>query len=71
MWSKIKYYIIIDSDINNEMHPIHYRLKEYQDLATLAQKDVDLLSVGRKIAIFNNLIVDWTNFDHPGYNHLI
>ena len=56
MWSKIKYYIIIDSDINNEMHPIHYKLKEYQELPTLTQKDVDLLSVHRKIAIFNNLM---------------
>jgi hypothetical protein len=50
------------------MDPIDYKLKKYEEIKSITEEELKKLQKERNIVLFFNLVVDYDNFDHPGFN---
>lgn len=53
------------------MDPLKYKLPEFDSIPVIDPEQIDEFTVGKKYVIFQNLIVDTTDFIHPGHNKYI
>lgn len=50
------------------MNPVNFRLRKYEEIKNITEEELRRLKEERKIVLFFNLVIDYDNFDHPGFN---
>lgn len=53
------------------MNPESFNLPLYENIPLLSNYDYQRLTHSKKTVLFKNLIVDISDFDHPGYNNIL
>ena len=53
------------------MDPENYQLKAYSDIPVISKTEFQILVKSKRIVLWKDLVLDLTEFDHPGYNHIV
>lgn len=53
------------------MNPLNYSLPPYESIPPFTAQEYQRMQATKKTVLFHNLILDISNFNHPGYNSLL
>jgi len=53
------------------MDPLRYSLPSYQELPIISQGEFQDLTRKTKVVLYQDLVVNVDNFNHPGYNNIL
>ena len=53
------------------MDPENFQLKNYNNIPLINRTQFETLVKSKRIVLWKDLVLDLTDFDHPGYNHIV